>query len=96
MVLAVNKAPCVSLAIPIYNEEAVAPELVRRTTAVLNNLPGGPHQIVFVDDGSSDCTLEILSAAAREDSRLLVVALSRNFGRCPRPRDRGCGGLDGR
>jgi len=76
----VNKAPCVSLAIPIYNEEAIVPELLRRTTAVLNDVPGGPHQIVFVDDGSSDHTMEILSQAARHDPRLLVVALSRNFG----------------
>jgi len=70
----------VSLAIPIYNEEAVVPELLRRTTAVLDGLPGGPHEIVIVDDGSSDRTLEMLEAAAEQDSRLEVVALSRNFG----------------
>jgi len=72
--------PRVSLAIPVYNEEAVVPELVQRTTAVLDALPGGPHEIVFVDDGSSDRTLELLEGAAREDSRLVIVALSRNFG----------------
>ena len=70
----------VSLAIPIYNEEAVVPELVRRTTAVLDSLPGGPHEIVFVDDGSSDGTLGMLEAAAERDSRIVVVELSRNFG----------------
>jgi dolichol-phosphate mannosyltransferase len=43
-------------------------------------VPGGPHEIVFVDDGSSDRTLEMLSAAAEQDVRLVVVALSRNFG----------------
>jgi glycosyltransferase involved in cell wall biosynthesis len=72
--------PRVSLAIPIYNEEAVVPELVRRTTAVLDSLPGGPHEIVFVNDGSSDGTLEMLEAAAEQDSRIVVVELSRNFG----------------
>jgi polyisoprenyl-phosphate glycosyltransferase len=72
--------PRVSVAIPIYNEEAVAPELVRRTTAVLDVLPGGPHEIVFVNDGSSDGTLEILEAAAMRDARLVIVELSRNFG----------------
>jgi dolichol-phosphate mannosyltransferase len=72
--------PRVSLAIPIYNEEAVVPELVRRITAVLDLLPGGPHEIVFVNDGSSDGTLGMLEAAAERDSRIVVVELSRNFG----------------
>jgi dolichol-phosphate mannosyltransferase len=47
---------------------------------VLDSIPGGPHEIVFVDDGSRDRTLEMLHAAARSDPRLVVVALSRNFG----------------
>jgi len=72
--------PRVSLAIPIYNEEAVVPELVRRTSAVLDSLPGGPHEIVFVNDGGSDGTLGMLAAAAERDSRIVVVELSRNFG----------------
>lgn len=72
--------PSVSLAIPVYNEEAVVPELLRRTAAVLAGIPGGPHEIVLVDDGSSDRTLELLERAAEEDPRLLVIALSRNFG----------------
>jgi polyisoprenyl-phosphate glycosyltransferase len=76
-----NRAcPRVSLAIPVYNEEAVLPELLRRTTAVLNKLTGGPHEIVMADDGSSDRTLELLENAAETDDRLSVVALSRNFG----------------
>jgi len=73
-------SPRVSVAIPIYNEEAVIPELVRRTSAVLDSLPGGPHEIVFVDDGSSDGTIGILEASAQRDPRLVVVELSRNFG----------------
>ena len=70
----------VSLAIPVYNEEAVVPELIRRTTAVLDGIPGGPHEIVLVDDGSSDRTLEMLEQAAEKDARIVVVSLSRNFG----------------
>lgn len=72
--------PRVSLAIPIYNEEAIVPELVRRTCAVMDALPGGPHELVFVNDGSSDGTAEMLEAAAERDSRIVVVELSRNFG----------------
>ena len=73
-------SPRVSLAIPVFNEEAVVPELVRRTTAVLDSIPGGPHEIVVVDDGSSDNTLELLEKAAEKDARIVLVALSRNFG----------------
>jgi polyisoprenyl-phosphate glycosyltransferase len=72
--------PRVSLAIPVYNEEAVIPELLRRTKAVLDSLPGGPHEIVIANDGSSDRTLELLEKAAEEEDRLVVVSLSRNFG----------------
>ena len=70
----------VSLAIPVFNEEAVIPELVRRTTAALDSVPGGPHEIVFADDGSGDRTLELLEQASAADPRIVVVSLSRNFG----------------
>lgn len=69
-----------SVAIPIYNEEEVLPELLRRLTAVLDGLEGGPHEVVLVDDGSQDRSREILDRAAARDSRLVVVHLSRNFG----------------
>jgi polyisoprenyl-phosphate glycosyltransferase len=70
----------VSLAIALYNEETVVPELLRRVRAVLDGLPGSSHEMVFVDDGSTDRTLALLSAAAAADPRITVVALSRNFG----------------
>jgi polyisoprenyl-phosphate glycosyltransferase len=69
-----------TVGIPVYNEEAVVPELLTRVLSVLNSLPDGPHEVVFVDDGSTDRTRELLKDAARRDSRLKVVALSRNFG----------------
>ena len=75
------KQPSVSVAIPVYNEEAIVPELLRRTRTVLDGIPGGPHQIVLVDDGSSDRTWELLETAAEQDDpRLVVIGLSRNFG----------------
>lgn len=72
--------PSVTLAIPVFNEAEVFPELLRRISQVLDNLPGGPHEIVFVDDGSSDGTLTLIETAAKVDSRIVAVALSRNFG----------------
>jgi dolichol-phosphate mannosyltransferase len=69
-----------SVAVPLYNEESVLPEFLRRTRAVLEGLAGGPHEMVLVDDGSADRTRAILEAAAAQDPRIVVVALSRNFG----------------
>lgn len=69
-----------SVAVPLHNEETVLPELLRRICAVLDGISGGLHEVVVVDDGSSDRTLEILEKTAKEDPRLLVISLSRNFG----------------
>ncbi len=73
-------SPRVSVAVSLYNEEAVFPELLRRLRAVLDGLPGGPHQLVFVDDGSADRTFAQVEAAAAEDPRIVGISLSRNFG----------------
>lgn len=70
----------VSVVIPILNEEKVLPELLRRLRIVLDRVPGGPHEIVIVDDGSADSTPNILKRESQEDDRLVGVVLSRNFG----------------
>jgi dolichol-phosphate mannosyltransferase len=72
--------PRLTVAIPIYNEESGIAELLARVTAVLDKLPGGPHEIVFADDGSRDRSFELLNQAAARDPRIVVVSLSRNFG----------------
>lgn len=74
------KQPRVSVAIPLCNEEAGVAELLRRVGAVLDSVPGGPHEIVCVDDGSRDGTYAALEAAAPREPRLVAVRLSRNFG----------------
>jgi polyisoprenyl-phosphate glycosyltransferase len=70
----------VSVAVPVFNEQEIVPELIRRTFAVLDGVPGGPHEMVVVDDGSRDRTLELLETAAYHEPRLTVVSFSRNFG----------------
>ena len=76
----VNATPRVSVGIPLFNEERGVPELIRRVGAVLDGIPGGPHEIVCVDDGSRDGTVAALEKIAPGEPRLVVVALSRNFG----------------
>jgi len=69
-----------SVAIPVHNEESVLPELLHRLRGALEGLPGGEHELVFVDDGSTDRTFELLRQAAEEDPRVIGISLSRNFG----------------
>jgi dolichol-phosphate mannosyltransferase len=74
------ESPRVSIAIPLFNEEQGVEELLRRVRAVVDRLPGGPHELVLVDDGSSDRTFQLIAAAATEESNVIAISLSRNFG----------------
>ena len=69
-----------SIVVPAYNEAEVLPEFHRRLTAVLAQL-GLEAEIIFVNDGSLDATLEVLKKLQEQDSRVGVVDLSRNFGK---------------
>src|SRR4029077_6661064 len=73
-------SPSISVVVPLHNEQLVLPELLRRVAAALDAMPGGPHELIFVDDGSSDATRQMLEEAAENDSRISVIVLSRNFG----------------
>jgi dolichol-phosphate mannosyltransferase len=66
--------------IPIYNEREILPELFRRLRAVLDALPDTQTQVIYVNDGSRDGSLEIMIEQNRQDARFTVLELSRNFG----------------
>lgn len=68
-----------SIVIPAFNEEKNLPLLHERLTRVLESCADA-HEIVFVDDGSKDGTVETLRGLARKDWRVRFIALSRNFG----------------
>lgn len=71
---------CVSVVIPVYNEQDSLPELLRRTDAACRQL-GRAYEIVLVDDGSRDGSAELLQEAAEApDSHVLAVILNRNYG----------------
>ena len=72
-------SPVYSLVVPIYNEEAVLPLLLRRLDALLDSLDG-PAEAIFVDDGSKDTSPIVCEAKARADSRYRFIKLARNFG----------------
>ena len=68
-----------SIVVPIFNEQAVLPVLLRRLDLLMDGLDG-PAETLLVDDGSSDCSPIILEAKAKDDTRYRYVGLSRNFG----------------
>ena len=75
-----NQGFRLSVAVPVHNEETALPELLRRILSVLGAIPGGPHELVFADDGSTDGTIDFLKKAVQDDPRIVVISLSRNFG----------------
>lgn len=69
-----------SIVVPCYNEEAVIDATLERLVDECDKLEGLAAEIICVDDGSRDRTLELLADWAVRDTRISVVALSRNFG----------------
>jgi polyisoprenyl-phosphate glycosyltransferase len=78
MAAAPDQRPTISVVIPLYDEEAVLPILHERLSCAL--AAEASYEIVLVDDGSRDGTLPLLRDLAGRDPRLVVLALSRNFG----------------
>jgi len=74
-----SERPTLSVVIPVFNEEETLPELDERLTAFLAEL-GETWEVVFVDDGSHDRSLEMLRAMAAREPRYKVLSFSRNFG----------------
>lgn len=70
----------ISIVVPMYNEQEVAKEFYNRTTSVLTKLIEYDYEIIVVNDGSRDKTLEILLNILREDEHVKVINFSRNFG----------------
>lgn len=72
-------APEISVFLPVYNEAPNLTPLQAKLDQALNEL-GRTAEIVYVDDGSTDGSLEILRQLAAKDKRIRVVALRRNYG----------------
>ena len=74
-------AELVSLIVPCYNEEQSLPFFWAQTRAVMQEMSYLDFEVIFVDDGSRDKTLEVLRAMSKEDSRVKYLSFSRNFGK---------------
>lgn len=71
----------ISVVIPMYYEEEVAKQCYEKVSNVLKKLGEKyDYEIIFVNDGSKDKTLEILEEIAKDDKRAKIVSFSRNFG----------------
>src|SRR6476646_7041997 len=74
-----SPGPEVSVFVPVYNEAGNLTELDRQVMAALESL-GRSFEVIYVDDGSSDASLQMLTAFAARDSRVRVLGLRRNYG----------------
>lgn len=71
----------ISILIPFYNEEEVLPVLFDRLSQFMDSRPQYEWDVLMVDDGSSDRSLELVKQKHTKDSRWHYIALSRNFGK---------------
>ncbi len=69
----------ISLVIPIYNEESLLAELNERCVGVCEKI-NMPYEVIYVDDGSTDGTLDKLLEFHKKNKRIKIIELSRNFG----------------
>ncbi len=72
--------PRLTVVLPVFNEEGNLRELCARLVAVLEGTLGVTFELIFVDDGSSDGSFDILAALHAEDDRVRVLRFARNFG----------------
>lgn len=68
-----------SLVVPVYNEENLIDELVKRTVSAIESFISD-YEIIFVDDGSSDRSLDKILSQQKKNKKIKALSLSRNFG----------------
>ena len=71
----------ISIIIPTYNEEEALPFLFERMEKVINDIKEYEIELLFIDDGSKDKSLELIKNQKEKDNRISYVTFSRNFGK---------------
>ncbi|HCY67660.1 MAG TPA: glycosyltransferase [Firmicutes bacterium] len=70
----------VSIVVPFYNEEEMFPIFIKKAKELFIDDESYKYELVLVNDGSKDKTLELIRAAARENDFITYISFSRNFG----------------
>lgn len=70
----------ISVIVPMYNEELVIEECYKRLKENITKLKKYDYELIFINDGSKDKTLEKIKELAKQDTNLKIVSFSRNFG----------------
>ena len=71
----------ISIIVPAYNEEESLPFLYERLTKLIDSIENYEFEVLFINDGSKDRTLELIKEIRQKDERFCYVNLSRNFGK---------------
>lgn len=71
----------ISIVVPCYNEEKALPYFYKEIDKVSKKMKSLVFELLFVDDGSNDRTLEVLKDLSKEDKRVKYLSFSRNFGK---------------
>ncbi len=70
----------ISLVVPMYNEEVLVQECYQRVSKILKGIENYSYEIIYINDGSTDKTIELLQNIAYEDKNVKIISFSRNFG----------------
>ena len=71
----------ITVVIPCYNEEKAIPIFYKEISKVIKNMKEVKFELLFIDDGSKDNTLEVLRKLEKSDDSVRYISFSRNFGK---------------
>jgi len=76
-----NEKPLISLIVPVFNESISVSVFLHKVTKIFSLNKQFTYEIIFVNDGSTDNTMDVLLEIKKKYSRILIIDLSRNFGK---------------
>lgn len=74
-------SPVLSIVVPCYNEQEALADFYDKTSEILAQIQDLTYEIIFIDDGSKDNTIEKIQTLRQKDKRIKFIKFSRNFGK---------------